>query len=154
MTDRLVICALDVGQGDSTLIVLPDDRAVISVGTSNPYGHPIPEWVGPVTGGACRLLCTQVTGRCHAPLGRDARQIERARERVVREHRQWTLPQYRHLVDDLREPRPEQREVPCAGTVIVTMHLSGQIDVLPAPRAGHDAVVDHWKHPLCRGSHA
>lgn len=130
------------------------ETALISVGTNNPYRHPIPAWVGPVTGGACRLLCTQVTGRCHGPLERDADQIERHRKRVILEHRQWTLPQYRHLTDDLRDPRPARREVPCAGTVIVTMHLSGQIDVLPAPRAGHDAVVDRWKHPLCRVPHA
>lgn len=137
------------------------ETALVSVGTNNAHGHPRPEWIGPVTGGACRLLCTQVTGRCHGPLdrvqadgrvARDADQIARLRDRVVRQHQQWTLPPYRHLTADLRKPRPEQLEVPCAGTVIVTLHLDGRVEVLPARSGGHDAVIGHWKHPLCRAS--
>ena len=135
--------------------------ALISVGTSNPYGHPNREWIGPATGGSCRLLCTQVTARCHGPLEtakaggravRDADQIAKQRERVIREHQQWSLPQYRHLTDDLRETRADRLEVPCAGTVIVTLHLDGSLSVLPAPGGRHQEVIDRWEHPLCRAT--
>jgi beta-lactamase superfamily II metal-dependent hydrolase len=139
--------------------------ALVSVGTNNAYGHPAREWVRPVIGGKCRLLCTQVTGRCHGPLEtiedggrvvRDASEIAMQRQRVVRQHQQWTLPQYRHLTDNLRTVRSEQPEVPCAGTVIVTLHLDGRLEVLPAERGGggHQGVIDRWRHPLCRAASA
>lgn len=32
------------------------ETALISVGTNNPHEHPKLEWIGPLTGGACRLL--------------------------------------------------------------------------------------------------
>lgn len=104
---------------------------------------------------------TQVTGRCHGPLEcveaggrivRDAEEIAKQRDQVVRQHQQWTLPQYRHLTDDLREVQAGQLEVPCAGTVIVTLHLDGRLGVLPAPRGRHEEVIDLWKHPLCRAA--
>lgn len=132
---------------------------LISVGTNNAYGHPRKESISPVTGGACRLLCTQVTGRCHEPLetmqadgrlARDAEQIAKQRGQVVRHHHQWPLPPYRHLTDDLREVQTDQLEVPCAGTVIVTLHLDGRLDILPASGGRYEEVIDRWKHPLCR----
>ena len=44
--------------------------AVVPVGTRNGHGHPDPQWLRPVSGSACRLLCTQVTLRCHDHLAR------------------------------------------------------------------------------------
>ncbi|HWO23773.1 MAG TPA: MBL fold metallo-hydrolase [Kofleriaceae bacterium] len=137
------------------------ETALISVGTNNAHGHPRPEWIAPVTGGKCRLLCTQVTGRCHGPLEtiqadgrivRDADQIATQRQRVVWYHQQWTLPQYRHLTDDLRAAKADQLEVPCAGTVIVTLYSDGRLEVLPLPRGRYEEVIDRWRHPLCRAT--
>jgi beta-lactamase superfamily II metal-dependent hydrolase len=135
------------------------DTALISVGTNNTYGQPDKRWIGPVAGGACRLLCTQLTARCHSRLDivqadgsvvRDAEEVAELRERVITSHQQWTEPQYRHLTDQRRMVRSGRLEVPCAGTVMVTLHLDGQIDVRPQPSGGHDRVVDDWEHPLCR----
>lgn len=135
------------------------ETALVSVGTNNAYGHPSPEWVRPVTGGACRLLCTQVTGRCHGSLEitniggkvvRDPEAIATLRERVITQHHQWTVPQYRHLTDKQREIRLGQLEVPCAGTVVVTLLLDGGIEVRPARGGRHEEVIDLWAHPLCR----
>lgn len=137
------------------------ETALVSVGTNNAHGHPRRDWVGPVTGGACRLLCTQVTGRCHGPLEvtkadgtvvRDGDEIARQRERVITQHHQWTAPQYRHLTDKRREVRSDRLEVPCAGTVIVTLHLDGRFGVLPGRDGRHEEVIYRWRHPLCRAS--
>ncbi len=137
------------------------EPALVSVGTNNDHGHPGKEWVGPLTGGACRLLCTQVTGRCHGPLEiantggkaiRDADLIARVRERVISQQRQWAVPQYRHLTDRRREIRARRLEVPCAGTVLVTLYLDGRVEVRPAPGGPHEEVIDLWKHPLCRAA--
>jgi hypothetical protein len=130
------------------------ETALISVGTNNAYGHPDPHCIQPITGGACRLLCTQLTARCHGPLEiaqpdgsviRDPVEISELRARVLTQHHQWTVPQYRHLTDRRREVRSGQLEVPCAGTVVVTLHLDGRLEVLPAPGGGHASVVDAWE---------
>ena len=135
------------------------ETALVSVGTNNSYGHPDRTWIHPLTGGACRLMCTQLTARCHRSLDivqpdgavvRDADEISELRARVITQHHQWIVPQYRHLTDKRRAVRSGQLEVPCAGTVVVTLHLDGRVDVLPAPGGGHDVVVDGWEQPLCR----
>lgn len=135
------------------------ETALISVGTNNSHGHPRQDWVEPVTGGACRLLCTQVTARCHGPLDivaddgrpqRDPDEIEARRRRVITTHNQWTEPQYRHLTDKRRQVKKGLLEVPCAGTVVVKMFLDGRLEVLPFRGGEHERVVDDWKHPLCR----
>ena len=133
--------------------------ALISVGTNNAHGHPRSEWIRPLTGGACRLLCTQITARCHGPIDitrpdgatvRDADEVASLRDRVVTKQQQWTVPQYRHLTDKLRAVRSNLLEVPCAGTVMVVLHLDGEINVFPTPGGGHDSVVDDWDRPMCR----
>jgi hypothetical protein len=135
--------------------------ALISVGTNNDHGHPRRDWIEPLAGGRCRLLCTQVTGRCHGSLdvvnaegtaARDIDEIVRLRERVITQHHQWTVPQYRHLTDKRREVRSGQLEVPCAGTTVVTLHLDGRVDVLPASGGRYEEVIDRWEHPLCRAA--
>ncbi|MFS8066705.1 MAG: ComEC/Rec2 family competence protein [Byssovorax sp.] len=131
--------------------------ALISAGTNNGYGHPREPWIEPVTGGACRLLCTQVTARCHAPLEiagsggeKDAVAIDAQRRRVITEHNQWTEPQYRHLTDRRRQIIKGRLEVPCAGTVVVKLQLDGRVEVLPSRGGDHEVIVDDWQHPLCR----
>jgi beta-lactamase superfamily II metal-dependent hydrolase len=135
--------------------------ALISVGTNNGYGHPREPWIEPISGGACRLLCTQVTPRCHAPLEilgsdgrveRDPTEIESQRRRVITEQNQWTEPQYRHLTDHRRQIKKGLLEIPCAGTVVVKLPLdpNGHVEVLPASGGGHEQIVDDWQRPLCR----
>ena len=135
------------------------ETCLISVGTNNVYGHPDRKWIGPLTGGACRLLCTQLTARCHARIDtttldgttvRDIDEISEIRKRVITSHCQWTEPPYRHLTDRRRAVRSGQMEVPCAGTVVVTLYLDGHMNVLPPAGGGHDRLVDDWEHPLCR----
>jgi beta-lactamase superfamily II metal-dependent hydrolase len=133
--------------------------ALISVGTNNGHEHPRPAWIAPITGGACRLLCTQVTARCHGPLDttakdgrreRNAVEIEALRNRVIREQNQWTEPQYRHLTDKRRQVMKGLLEVPCTGTAVVKMHLDGRVEVLPSRGGEHERIVDDWQQPLCR----
>lgn len=133
--------------------------ALVSVGTNNAYGHPTEAWIEPIGGGVCRMLCTQVTPRCHPPLematadgraARDPAEIEAHRRRVITEHNQWTEPQYRHLTDRRRQIRRGLLEVPCVGTVVVKMYLDGRVEVLPARGGEHERIVDDWERPLCR----
>lgn len=135
------------------------ETALISVGTNNAHGHPREDWIAPIRGGTCRLLCTQVTARCHPPLDtfdsdgtvtRDAAEIETLRQQVLTEQNQWMEAQYRHLTDRRRQIKEGLLEVPCAGTVIVKLYLDGQVDVLPAPRGGHEGIIAGWQRPLCR----
>ncbi len=139
------------------------ETALISVGTNNAHGHPRKAWVGPITGGSCRLLCTQVTARCHAPLekvaadgstSRDPTEIALQRERVLGDpgFGHWAEPQWRHLTDKRRLVRSGQLEVPCAGTVAVSLHLNGEVRILPAKNSDHERVVDGWHNPLSRAS--
>jgi len=133
--------------------------ALISVGTNNAHGHPRKSWVEPVTGGVCRLLCTQVTARCHTPLEvagsngqkvRDPIEIEALRRRLFNGHHQWSEPQYRHLTDKHQQVRRGLLEVPCAGTVVVKLCLAGTVEILPARGGGHERIIDDWSQPLCR----
>jgi beta-lactamase superfamily II metal-dependent hydrolase len=133
--------------------------ALVSVGTNNAYGHPREPCIEPIIGNKCRLLCTQVTARCHSPLDivgadckveRDPAEVDAQRQRVITKQNQWTEPQYRHLTDQRRQSRMGLLEVPCAGTVIVKLHLDGRVEVLPSRGGGHENIVDAWQHPLCR----
>ncbi len=140
------------------------ETALISVGTNNAHGHPRKSWVEPITGGACRLLCTQVTARCHAPLetttdgitSRDAAEVDLQRDRVLGDpgFRHWAEPQWRHLTDQRQQVRKGLLEVPCAGTVAVALHLNGQVRILPAESSDHERLVDGWRNPLSRASSA
>lgn len=133
--------------------------ALVSVGTNNAHGHPRESWVEPVTGGACRLLCTQVTARCHAPLEvagsngqmvRDPIEIEALRRQIITGHKQWSEPQYRHLTDRRQQVKRGLLEVPCAGTVVAKLFLAGRVEILPSRGGEHERVVDDWTRPLCR----
>jgi beta-lactamase superfamily II metal-dependent hydrolase len=139
------------------------DTALISVGTNNAHGHPHEQWIRPISQGACRLLCTQVTPRCHAALqvadadGKmqvDRGAISALRQRTITTQNLWVEPQYRHLTDKRSALKAGHWEVPCAGTVLTKLFLDGRVEVLPAPGGGHEQVVDGWHQPRCRGPEA
>lgn len=127
------------------------EDAVISVGTMNGHGHPNPDWIGPVMRGACRLRCTQVTKRCEPSAGEAQAAL---RDIVVPDGLStWTSSHHaeapwRHLTKK-RGQRSKFSEIPCAGTVVVTIEGGGQIRVVPSPEA-LDPVVQLWVHPLCQ----
>lgn len=54
-----------IGPEDLLHQVSPD-HTVFSVGTGNRYGHPLPEAIQATTSVGSRVLCTQVTERCHS----------------------------------------------------------------------------------------
>lgn len=127
--------------------VVGADVAVVSVGTCNDlrWGHPRPEWVYPISGGSCRMMCTQVTPRCQ-PDVRDPARAQSHRAGVIR---RGTLvePPWKHYRDAIAVRRRPSDEVPCAGTVVVRMTAEG-VEVLPEVIA-HEASVLRWDHPLC-----
>lgn len=118
--------------------------AVVSVGTRNSDDHPNPRWIAPIAGGACRLMCTQVTPRCHPKLREDA-EVHR---KTVLGRKYLVEPYWRHADDRLKEERREP-EVPCAGIVLVKLEVDGDVTVLPTSQ-GHARTVSLWKRPLCR----
>jgi len=140
----------DIEEGDGTWKIadlydrVAPRAAIVSVGTNNRYGHPDPRFlpIAAASGVSCRLLCTQLTSRCHAdPQEHRARAVENA-----------TLVgfPYRHLVhkgDPSR--RRAQREVPCAGSIAVWLRHDG-VQVDPAARDWHDDFVTLLDRPQCR----
>jgi competence protein ComEC len=105
--------------------------ALVSVGSSNDYGHPHPVLVQALRRSGARILCTQLTLQCAAPLGAVAGGA--------------VLPRLREL------PMLSSSGVGCAGTVAVMMSDGAAPTVL---RLGeHQTAVDGLMaghHPLCR----
>lgn len=118
--------------------------AVISVGTANGHEHPNPEWVAPLLGGACQLRCTQVTPRCHPNVATEG---PGERTRMMRRS-MLVEPAWRHYEDPARRTGPRNAEVPCAGTVVVTLRPDAPPEVRPAPER-HATIVSLWDQPLC-----
>lgn len=56
------------GALSEVLAVVKPQEVVISVGSENDYGHPLPTVVGAVRDHGARVMCTEVTARCHAAL--------------------------------------------------------------------------------------
>jgi len=109
--------------------------AVASVGTHNQYGHPTDTHVGGLRRGApnARLLCTQLTRRCHeAPL--------RVEKEALANAAGVFFP-YRQLNSS---GRPSvRREVPCAGSILVTVSPNGQFQVLPKANGWHQEFIQN-----------
>lgn len=112
------------------------EDVVVSVGTHNGYGHPSADHVDAMQLGRCRLVCTQLTPRCHPnPVDLRPGFEDRGAEVVV---------PYRHR---LRRLRP--LEVPCAGSVVAWIKDDGSVEVLPARGDWHEAFVRRAANPLC-----
>ena len=117
--------------------------AVVSVGTNNGHGHPLPDHViSARRGGHCRLLCTQLTPRCH-PTPTDHR------NEALRYAGEVEYP-YRHRAQ-LGAPRHRpSAEVPCAGSMVVTLTEQGDVSVLPTEGEDHTRLLGRLPHRLCR----
>jgi len=117
--------------------------SVISVGTGNGYGHPLAEHASAARrDGACRLLCTQLTPRCHDDPGV-------LRNEALTYAGGVEFP-YRHLaVPGPPKSRPPT-EVPCAGAVVAWIAADGGLMVEPAPGEDHDRLLRRVDHALCR----
>lgn len=118
------------------------DRAVISVGTNNGDHHPLPEHVDAMRRGTqCRVLCTQMTTQCH----RDPRRV---RDEAMDLASTLEYP-YRHRAEPGHASRRPNDEVPCAGTVLIS--IDGNGTVYTAPRPGpHGEFIDMLDKPMCR----
>lgn len=113
--------------------------AVVSVGTNNQYRHPNPLHVHAPRRGGARLLCTQLTDRCHrSPL-------EKHDETLL--HACAVTSPYRHRLLAKRKRNPT--EVPCAGTILVELPVQGEITVLPEEKSEHTDFVSALHSPLC-----
>lgn len=119
------------------------DQAMISVGTTNSYGHPTGEHVlAALRGGACRVVCTQLTTQC-------VPRLDKVRKRAVDNLGEVTFP-YRH-----RHPPGDRRfakrgEVPCAGSIVASCDFAGNICVLPEPGGWHSKEISRYAKRLCR----
>jgi len=134
--------------------------SVISVGTRNDYGHPEPNTgIAPLIGRpAHRLLCTQVTRRCHATF-QDSGSIQAFREAELRDWvddarngmSHFAEPPWRHLnPGDPRTLEATRVEVPCTGTITVRIDESGGVAVDPMPEnLSLASRISRWETPLC-----
>lgn len=107
------------------------------MGTNNGWSHPLEDHVGAAhRAGSCRVLCTQLTPRCHdRPEERLAQGLARTGEVTYA---------YRHL------KRPaDALEVPCAGSIALTLDGAGGYSVAPARYGWHDAFVTKMDQPMC-----
>ncbi|MBX3270380.1 MAG: hypothetical protein KF729_08980 [Sandaracinaceae bacterium] len=110
---------------------------VVSVGTHNGHEHPTDDHLRAIRVDRRRLLCTQLTPRCHAD---PAALRPGLRTRLAG----GVLP-YRHL-------HPSRQEVPCAGSVVAWLEPGDALEVEPAPGGPHDAFVAAVDHPRCRAT--
>lgn len=120
------------------------DRAILSVGSNNPYGHPFQEHVVAMRRGKqCRVACTQMTTQCHGRLLKvrgDGLTMASEIEYPYRHRAEKGIPS--------ASPRPPA-EVPCAGTVLVSIDSRGTVFMRPRPKE-HDELLDMLDHPMCR----
>lgn len=116
------------------------DLGVVSVGTNNQHSHPKLDHIRAARrGGACQLACTQMTGACD-------KNAWALRPRGIGVAKSVGWP-WRHE-DKVGSPKRPTREVPCAGTVVVSLAPDGAYVVLPN-EASHRDMVDAASDPMC-----
>ncbi len=117
------------------------EKAIISVGTNNTYGHPLKDHIQAARRGTqCRILCTQMTTRCH-------KKPVKVRADALRAASGIEYPYRHHAQPGAPSPRPDT-EVPCAGTVLVSINATGTVYIQPRPKA-HESVIELLDHPMC-----
>lgn len=118
------------------------DLAVISVGSNNPprWSHPREDHVAAIRrDGACRLLCTQLTPRCHEV-------PTTLRQQLLEQAGMVEFP-YRHW--DERGNPLHLKEVPCAGTIVVWIDAGGTLHHEPAQESAHTRMLMRIDRPMC-----
>jgi competence protein ComEC len=115
-------------------------HAVVSVGTTNDYGHPRPEAIAALRHAGPVVRCTQITSRCHDDL-------ELLRPGVIRP----TVPSQSRAARDVTRGG-HSRNLGCASTVVAEV---GPDEVTIRRVEEHQGAVDRLRarpggHPLCR----
>lgn len=112
--------------------------SVFSVGTNNGWELPDDDHVAAAhRSGACRVLCTQLTSRCHD------RPEERLEQGLARTGE--VAYAYRHR----RRRSGDAVEVPCAGSITVILDGAGGYSVAPPSPGWHQAFVAKLDQPMC-----
>lgn len=116
------------------------ETAVISVGTSNTYGHPRPEVVAAMVSHGIRVLCTQITCRCVSDL-------EAVRPGVLSP----VIHLGRSSSTTEKTSRGNSRHVGCAGTIRVQLSREGLVvDRINEHAAAVTRLHADGAAPLCR----
>lgn len=115
---------------------------IVSVGTNNGHDHPRPDHIEAAHRVyACRVLCTQLTPRCHSD-PTELRDEALAVAGIVEwPYRQRAVPGHGHH-------RPKD-EVPCAGSVVTWIDAAGRLELEPARGGEHDGLLARVEHPMC-----
>jgi beta-lactamase superfamily II metal-dependent hydrolase len=115
------------------------ELTVFSVGTNNDFDHPSEGHVDAAErAGRCRVLCTQLTPRCHEHPG------ERLEQGLASTGEAGYA--YRH---HRKRGRDEIIEVPCAGAIVVTLDGAGGWSVSPTHHGWHEDFVATLDSPMC-----
>lgn len=122
------------------------EHALVSVGTGNRHGHPLPDHLSAARrGGACEVRCTQLTDRCHPrPLDRQALALAQAG---------GVEYPYRHRAPGGTPTDPNRHEVPCVGSMALWLDGQGRVELTPDPldpRSPHAQLVSTMATPMCR----
>lgn len=141
---------IDEGGGTLSLEALYQglgaEVVVHSVGTNNGHSHPrVDHLTASRRGGACRVLCTQLTPRCDPrPLTQRASAL-RNPARVVYPYRHRAAPG-----SAAHGGHRRRRETPCAGSILVELSSSlPAVAVDPLPGDWHDAFVSTLYSAKC-----
>ena len=124
--------------GDPSLMQILDlvdpSVVVISVGSTNRYGHPSFETLGLLRSlnAKVRFVCTQATNQCHREPETVATQVYELMPTESRDGHSFQNP----------------RSCPCAGNVTVRISNNG-VEISPTPEQ-HDRVIDLFDRPKCR----
>jgi hypothetical protein len=114
-------------------------HAIISVGTTNRHGHPLPSHVGDIVACGAAVRCTQLTTGCDpAPAAFRASAL-RASAAVVYPYRHYRS-------SGALSPR---QEIPCAGSVVVMLDAQANVAVEPDATGWHRTFVRGLATPLC-----
>jgi len=116
--------------------------AAVSVGTNNGDGHPLEQHAAAARRqGTCRLLCTQLTPRCHAdPV--ELREISLEHAAIV----EWP---YRHRAESGHPARRPPSEVPCAGSMVAWLRPDGELEIEPRQSGAHSQFLLRVARPMC-----
>ena len=115
---------------------------IISVGTINPYGHPLMESVSAAINAGVKVFCTQMTNKCCD----DLESIRSRRRTIVRPARSSR--------DESRTGGGRSRHVACFGSVVAEVSPS-RITIANLP-SYEDDMLDFTKlnsfHPVCKSN--